>query len=202
MFSATLSLTTMIASHPTPVFAGTSGTWVATGSMRTARLGHTATLLNSGLVLVAGGTTGAGGALASAELYDPATGQWTLTGSMSQGRAYHTATLLSGGEVLVTGGMGAGAAGAELYNPSSGQWFATGSMAAARSHHAAALLGDGEVLVAGGIGSSGAELATASTRRRGCTTARCWSPAARRRSARRPWPPPSSTIPEPPLGGR
>src|SRR5579864_6827535 len=102
MFSATLSLTTMIASHPTPVFAGTSGTWVATGSMRTAHLGHTATLLNSGLVLVAGGTTGAGGALASAELYDAATGQWRPTGSMRHGRAYHTATLLAGGEVLVT----------------------------------------------------------------------------------------------------
>ncbi len=62
MLSA-LSLTTMIAIHPTPVFAGTSGTsgtWVTTGSMKTARLGHTATLLNSGLVLVAGGTNGTG----------------------------------------------------------------------------------------------------------------------------------------------
>ncbi|HEY6321652.1 MAG TPA: kelch repeat-containing protein [Thermoanaerobaculia bacterium] len=61
----------MIASHTTPIFAGTAGTWVTTGSMKTARLGHTATLLNSGLVLVAGGTNGPGGALASVELYDP-----------------------------------------------------------------------------------------------------------------------------------
>ncbi len=61
VFSA-LSLTTMIASHAAPVFAGASGTWVTTGSMKTARLGHTATLLDSGLVLVAGGTNGAGGA--------------------------------------------------------------------------------------------------------------------------------------------
>src|SRR5262245_24205431 len=44
-----------------------------TGSLATARWFHTATLLPNGKVLVAGGWD-ASGALASAELYDPASG--------------------------------------------------------------------------------------------------------------------------------
>src|SRR6266513_4018883 len=59
--------------------AGQSGTWTATGRLGTARTLHTATLLPNGKVLVAGGNNGS--ALASAELYDPATGTWTATGS-------------------------------------------------------------------------------------------------------------------------
>ena len=62
--------------------AGQSGTWTATGSLDTARDGHTATLLPNGKVLVAGGYV-TRGALASAELYDPASGTWTATGSLA-----------------------------------------------------------------------------------------------------------------------
>ncbi len=182
----TLSIIILSAGRPAPLAALTSGTWTRTGSMGAARLGHTATLLDDGRVLVAGGTDGHGGILASAELYDPATGRWTATGGMLQARAYHTATRLAGGEVLVTGGQGAGA-GAELYNPSAGSWFATGSMTQARSHHAAVALADGQVLVAGGIGASGAELASAElynpatdgwTATGGMTYARAFAPAS------------------------
>src|SRR6266576_1002992 len=66
--------------------------WTATGSLGTARFFHTATLLPSGKVLVAGGYNG--GYLSSAELYDPATGSWSSTGSLSTARDIHTATLL------------------------------------------------------------------------------------------------------------
>ena len=47
--------------------------WVTTGSLATARASHTATLLPSGKVLVAGGQ-GSSGILSSAELYDPGLG--------------------------------------------------------------------------------------------------------------------------------
>src|SRR2546426_3039919 len=59
-----------------------TGVWSLTGSMSTARYAHTATLLSSGKVLVAGGIDASGAPLASAELYDPAAGTWSTTGSM------------------------------------------------------------------------------------------------------------------------
>ena len=79
--------------------------WTATGSLGTARDGHTATLLPSGKVLVAGGRYDRA-TLSSAELYDPATGTWTATGSLGTARYDHTATLLPSGKVLVAGGYG------------------------------------------------------------------------------------------------
>ena len=72
--------------------------------MATDRYRHTATLLPSGKVLVAGGYSLNVGALRSAELYDPATGTWTATGDMTIERWYHTSTLLPSGKVLVVGG--------------------------------------------------------------------------------------------------
>ena len=46
------------------------GKWVLTGSLHDARVGHTATLLENGQVLVAGGF-GSTGILNTAELYTP-----------------------------------------------------------------------------------------------------------------------------------
>ena len=77
--------------------------WVTTGSLGAARFAHTATLLSSGKVLVAGGRNSS--YLSSAELYDPATGSWSSTGSLGTARADHTATLLPNGKVLVAAGF-------------------------------------------------------------------------------------------------
>ena len=86
---------------------------------------HTATLLPSGKVLVAGGDT-LSDPLSSAELYDPASGTWTPTGSLVTARDYHTATLLPDGRVLVAGGYRFNAGGslrsAELDHRASGTW--------------------------------------------------------------------------------
>ncbi len=67
--------------------------WTSASNMATARWAHSATLLSSGRVLVAGGITG-GVALASAELYDPTSNTWAATGSMHVARTSQTATPL------------------------------------------------------------------------------------------------------------
>jgi len=130
--------------------------WSTSGDLGRARMEHTATLLNEGRVLVAGGCsfvvdltgeTSCTDSVPTAELYDTTTGTWTATGSMSAARSRHTATLLNDGRVLVTGP----GATAELYDPATETWTSTGSMNFARhSWKTATLLNDGRVLVAGG----------------------------------------------------
>jgi hypothetical protein len=133
----------------------------ATGSMAAPRTSHTATLLNTGKVLVAGGTDGSGNPIATAELYDPTTGSFSPTGSMATARAHFAATLLPSGKVLVTGGLdtaGNPLATAELYDPSAGTFSpTTGNMQFVHASHTATLLSTGKVLVAG-WGNATAEL--------------------------------------------
>ncbi len=136
------------------------GKFTPTGSMAQARSGHTATLLQDGRVLIAGGFGSSGGVLASAELYNPTTGTLAPTGSMARARSGHTATLLQNGFVLIAGGSGAqgvrdtSASSAELYDPRTGKFVLTGSLGAVRAAgHTATLLQDGRVLIAGGNAS-------------------------------------------------
>ncbi|CAE6866835.1 hypothetical protein R75461_08330 [Paraburkholderia nemoris] len=127
------------------------GTFDLTGSMISARAHATATQLQDGRVLVAGGDNASGNFLSDAEIYDPATGTWTATGSMSSTRSGHTATLLPDGRVLVAGGNNNVVLNmAELYDPATGTWTATAPMTEARSSATATLLPNGRVLVAGG----------------------------------------------------
>jgi hypothetical protein len=136
-----------------------------TGTTMVGRFSHTATLLNSGKVLVAGGMSRNGLWLDSAEIYDPVSGRFTLTGRLHAPRAGATATLLPNGSVLVAGGndsSGKSLASAELYDPYTGVFSPTQSMTTPRGHAIAVLLKTGKVLIAGGnaAGDDG-ELATA-----------------------------------------
>jgi N-acetylneuraminic acid mutarotase len=139
--------------------------FTTTGSMASARQLHTATLLNTGDVLVVGGVDNSKNTLASAELYDPTAATFAATGSLVTARSEHTATLLNTGEVLVAGGLdgnGNALASAELYDPTNGTFTATGSLITARSGQTATLLNDGTVLITGGLGTNGHGLPLAS----------------------------------------
>jgi Bacterial Ig-like domain (group 2)/Galactose oxidase, central domain/Kelch motif len=141
-----------------------SASFVLTGGMTSTRMEHTATLLNNGMVLIAGGISNFNNTvLASAELYNPVTGTFTATGYMTSPRYRPTATLLNNGKVLIAGGdiNGGALVSAELYDPATGTFTATGSMTSIQDNHTATLLNNGKVLIVGGIGSGGTSLASA-----------------------------------------
>jgi hypothetical protein len=122
--------------------------------MNMPRVGHTATLLSNGKVLVDGGEGGSG---ASAEIYDPSTGTFSQTGGTTYYPSYLSSgstSLLPNGKVLLTlyshrdedldpTNL------AELYDPSSATFLATGNMTTYRNLPTATLLPDGTVLIAG-----------------------------------------------------
>lgn len=155
------------------VFDPASGTFSNVGPMLDKRVGHSATLLGNGRVLIAGGSippetilteppTGPlhEVTLAAAELFDPATNRFTRTGPMTAARTGQAAVRLLDGRVLLAGGsvtkpygdsdMQTDLASAELYDPSSGRFMATGSMTVARARPVAVTLSDGRPLILGG----------------------------------------------------
>ena len=143
----------------------TNSGWTHTGNLNTARYSHTATLLESGQVLVAGGAVGAfclcccgpdpsSRSDASAELYDPHTATWNYTGSLNTARRSHTATLLENGQVLVAGGYADVSRAfplqsAEIYDPATGGWRPIGSFNTIHGAHSTTLLATGKVLAVG-----------------------------------------------------
>jgi len=117
------------------------------------RLRHTATLLDDGRVLLAGGFTLNGSR--TAELLDPASATFESTTATVEGRQSHEAIRLADGRVLLIGGTpftgGGVLASTEVYDPSDGIFHATASMTDPRWDAAVVLLEDGRVLVAGGV---------------------------------------------------
>ena len=135
-------------------------------SLNQARAWHTATMLPDGRVLVIGGMGANGKALASAEIFDPATQTFELLlPPRFAHRAYHTATLLTDGKVLIAGGIsdnGRPSSSAQIWD------FRTritntlpGQLSVSRQKHRAILLADGNVLLEGGIDENGNALAVA-----------------------------------------
>lgn len=145
--------------------------WTAVTPMPTGRYQHTATVLQSGRLLVTGGKDDADHPVSSALLYDPTTNSWADAGQMNEPRFAHTATALPDGRVLILGGFGGpppnyyDLATAELYEPGGNMWVSAAPISGVVKGiwgHTATLLLNGKVLVAGGWSGgallSGAEL--------------------------------------------
>jgi Galactose oxidase, central domain len=102
-----------------------TNTFAPAGSLPTmnkSRQSATATLLNNGRVLIAGGGDNSNEVLASVDLYDPAANSFVppaSTPTMNQARHSATATLLPNGKVLIAGGeeLSKTLASTELYTP-------------------------------------------------------------------------------------
>src|SRR4030095_10868615 len=123
-----------------------TGAWSITGTLVTGTVGvgrtdHTATLLKSGQVLVAGGSDPGDFGVFDTELYDPTTGTWSVSGRNNIEHYFgHTATLLPNGDVLITGACTQGifcgsASSVELYNLATGRWSGTGRLNIRRLSH-------------------------------------------------------------------
>jgi len=139
-----------------------TNTWSAAGQMAVGRQAHTASLLPSGKVLLAGGIAADGHSTSSAELYDPATNTWSSASTMATPRYGHVAALLATGKVLVAGGQNLSGyiAKAELFDPVANSWSPAAAMQAGYFGSTATALQSGQVLVAGGdtFGDHRAEL--------------------------------------------
>ena len=150
----------------TYIFDPATETWSKSGLLGTARTNATAAVLKDGRVLVAGGhfrngPTGATeaptvilaafnpgladidmpvftAALATAEIFDPATGTWSSTGPMIYARNGAQAVTLNDGKVLIFGSEASWNSGvavdertfesAEIYDPATGTFTLAGSL--------------------------------------------------------------------------
>jgi hypothetical protein len=132
--------------------------------MGAGRAHHTATMLATGTVLIAGGATyGSNNAintyLDTGVIFDSGTRTWTpVQNAMSAPRAFHRAVMLdpatTQGKVLVVGGENSSGtlSTADIFNPNGLQFYAgvDVTMARNRSRFCAVRLKSGRVLVAGG----------------------------------------------------
>jgi N-acetylneuraminic acid mutarotase len=132
-----------------------SGTWSYTDSLPYQVWFATATLLNNGKILLAGGQN-SNGTLKNCQIYDPSTGKWSATGSLNHARCFFTATLLPNGKVLIAGGEdGYSVATCEIYDPTTETWSNTGALNTASQGHSSYLLSNGDVILMGGINWNG-----------------------------------------------
>lgn len=150
------------ASHTTEVYDPGRRQFFATGNLGEARTLHTATLLQDGRVLIAGGRSCSGDCegsttLQDASIYDPATGEFAAGGNMSTPRAGQKSIALPDGDVFVYGGADCSRrfgcrffSNGDLFQPASDNFTPAGSGTVGGIDLTMSLVANEQVLIAGG----------------------------------------------------
>lgn len=127
-------------------------TWSIAASMNEGHTKGSMVLLKDGRVLVSGGTNDLFDttAVASVELYNPASNSWTVTGSLPTALFEHQSVVMNDGRVLTMKGTAG-----YVYDPVSSSWSITASLANAYNGNSLTLLVDGKVLAAGSLDFGG-----------------------------------------------
>jgi hypothetical protein len=137
--------------------------FLSIGKLHKTRDEYTATKLNNGKVLIAGGRYG-NNSEKSTELYNPKANRFEIGPNMHFSRMYHTATLLEDGRVLISGGeeldltrkklpLSWNIEQSEIYDPRINKFVIAAKMNIQRFKHSCVLLTDGKVLITGGVGT-------------------------------------------------
>ncbi|MBO9667486.1 MAG: hypothetical protein J7501_11825 [Bdellovibrio sp.] len=142
--------------------APTEIVWTSNNALLGGRAAHTATLMDNGKIIYAGGQLLAEAAAQTntTSIYDTTTNTWIAGPNMSEARIYHTSTLLPSGKVFIAGGFTATgySATADIYNPITNT-FSTIALPHSRIYHSAVMLPDGRLLLTGGLNDLGAVVA-------------------------------------------
>jgi hypothetical protein len=143
-------------SNSAETFDPQTNSWSLVGSMHVARSAMALVALQHGGALAAGGCASStygvmGGALTSAEVFDPASDAWTVTAPLPEARCGASGLTLRDGRPLVTGGsmynLDPGfATNAFFYDEQNRRWTGAGSTVTGAS--SPILLADGRVFVA------------------------------------------------------
>lgn len=108
--------------------------WGIADSLMTGRWGHTSVRLESGEVLVAGGSTQ--NALRTCEIYDPINNKWSTATSMNESRSMPASILLTNGNVFISGGDSVGTKkSSEIFDVKNKEWSYSTEMFDYRSGH-------------------------------------------------------------------
>ena len=139
--------------------------------MSAGRAGASATMLNDGRILFAGGISGSAAAgytsIGSAEIYDPVQNKFAATANMITARAGHSAVLLNNGDVMMIGGASGSVGGGtttvqlqlafdtevngemlnstEIFDPTTGTFAPGGQLTEARALMSAIVVQQGTV---------------------------------------------------------
>ena len=149
----------------TAVYNPTTNTWSAGPNMPKPRVGHAATLLGTGKVLITCGVeitnliiVQVPGFSADCRRYNPTTNLLETTPAVSGARAFHGQTLLSNGNVALAGGVDGDIltltfstlATTRVYNTGPNTWSNTTSLASGRGYPQVLATG-GKVVALGGL---------------------------------------------------